>query len=60
MVLNHDAWPGFRKVFIIVFIAASLYLGAILFSSYSHTGGAEDAHHAGIFDYAKNSCEMCL
>ena len=33
MVLSHEPWPGFKKVFWIVFTLSCLYLGTILYSS---------------------------
>ena len=50
-VLSHEAWPGFKKAFVFVFTALTVYLALILLSSPDgghlghHDSHAEDAHH---------------
>ena len=41
--LSHEAWPGFKKVFVIVFALLTIYLLIILLSS--PDGGAGGLHH---------------
>ena len=42
-VLSHEAWPGFKKTFIIVFTVMTIYLILILLSA--PDGGASNLHH---------------
>lgn len=64
MVLGHEAWPGFRKAFMIVFGLACLYLAIVLFSSVSHhddsAGSHSEEHHARLVNPAGYDSEICL
>lgn len=59
-VLSHEAWPGFKKSFVIVFTLLTIYLAVILLSSPDgghmghHGSHGEDAHH-GESDHAETS-----
>ncbi|MCS7198902.1 MAG: hypothetical protein N2327_03035 [Caldimicrobium sp.] len=35
MILKHDPWPGYRKIFWIVFILAIIYLFSIILLGYN-------------------------
>lgn len=39
MVLGHDAWPGFKKAFGVIFVVSCIYLAAILYFSLQHLPG---------------------
>lgn len=36
--LSHEAWPGFRPAFLVVFAVGVLYLATILYNSFQHLG----------------------
>lgn len=35
MVLSHTPWPGYKRAFLIVFGLSCIYLGIVLFVSFS-------------------------
>ena len=41
--LAHDAWPGFKKAFIVVMALLTIYLIVIMLSA--PDGGAANLHH---------------
>ena len=43
--LSHEAWPGFTKIFIVVFAVLSLYLAVIVLSA-PDGGFIDPAHHS--------------
>ena len=42
-VLSHEPWPGFKKIFMVVFTLLTIYLLIILLSA--PDGGAANLHH---------------
>ena len=42
-VLSHEAWPGFKKGFLITFALLSIYLIVIILSA--PNGGSPGLHH---------------
>jgi len=60
MVLGHEPWPGFRKIFLVIFLVSIIYLAIIIYFSSSNLQAPEENHVFRIIDSINDVLEIYL